>query len=230
MKIIKETKKLKLFSEKKDEETIFYREHKEEKDSLTPIYTIKNDNIIYKYQEKEIIFKNYKKLPKLINSYGYGFTNISVEYFFREIIKEVKTIFISKTKQSELKDKELILNENDLNTVISTINQEQRACNQTKKALLQNLFASKFPKLKYEYKTTNSNKNLILRNLNSKLIEKLNADEIEKIGNFYVSATKKYSRADLKERMLIDLQEKTKLITLQEVIKQYENLLSEEVT
>jgi hypothetical protein len=68
---------------------------------------------------------------------------------------------------------------------------------------------------------------LILRNLNQKLIEQLTADDIEKIGDFYVDAAKKYKRADLVKRMSFGLQKNAQILTLQEIITKYESLLKE---
>jgi hypothetical protein len=227
MEKINETEKLIIHEEVVSDGKIIYREHKENEDDIKAILKYASEDIIYYHNEdKEIVFQNYKELPKYISPYGYGFKNKAVEYFFRGLFdKDIEKIYISPKIQSEFKNNEIYLNEIDLNGVIREINQEQTACNQTKKALLRNLFSKKFSELGFEFKETNNNKDLILRNLNSKLIEKLTADDVERVGAFYVKATQKYTRADFKRRMILDLQAKTKLVTLQEIIKEYEELL-----
>ena len=93
--------------------------------------------------------------------------------------------------------------------------------------LIKNFLVDIFPEIAFDYKETNNNKKLILRNLNQKLIDQLTADDIEKIGDFYVNASKKYKRADLVKRMTFGLQKNAQIHTLQEIIAKYELLLKE---
>jgi hypothetical protein len=93
--------------------------------------------------------------------------------------------------------------------------------------LISSFLNKHFPELQFQIKTTNNNKNLILRNLNKRLIEQLTADDIERFGRFYIDAAQKYKRHDLVRRMLLDLQRSAQLLTLQDVIKKYESLLDQ---
>jgi hypothetical protein len=152
-----------------------------------------------------------------------------VNSFFRYQFddKRISKIIISEEIESKKVRKNLFLNLNDLSALISSTNQEQRACNDTKKILIKNFLVDIFPEIAFDYKETNNNKKLILRNLNQKLVDQLTADDIEKIGDFYVNAAKKYKRADLVKRMTFGLQKNAQILTLQEIIIKYESLLKE---
>ncbi|WHT40376.1 hypothetical protein QNH98_07280 [Myroides sp. mNGS23_01] len=119
----------------------------------------------------------------------------------------------------------MILNYNDIESLLKSINQEQRACNDTKKILIKNLIVDIYPEVNFDHSETNNNKDLILRNLNDKLIEKLTATEIEQIGNFYVKATQKFKAGHIIKKMTFGLMKNAQLLTLQEIILKYEKLL-----
>lgn len=227
--LFEETKKLLIYEEQQADKSTYYRQHKEdEKKELVKIYEITDKKIIYQYEGnsvKEIIFDGFKELPEIVSRFGYGFENKTINNFFRNKFKEnIKTIIISNKPSKEEKGI-ITVNLKALKKLTSSINQEQYACNITKDILVTNFLSENFPSLSFEHKETNNNKKQVLRNLNSKLMQQLNANEIEKIGKFYVEASQKYNRPDIVKRMLLDLQKNTQLITLQEIIKQYEDLL-----
>ncbi|MFV9482257.1 Shedu immune nuclease family protein [Christiangramia sp. ASW11-125] len=228
-----ETKKLKLFEDVKKGKRIVYRQHKEdENEEKVKIYEQTNSDYTFYFegdQIKTIELKGYDEIPSIISEFGYGFQDNTLNRFFRYQFddKRVNNIVISEVEQSGKKGKSLILNQSELEDLISSTNQEQRACNDTKKILIKNFLIEVFPQLDFDHKETNNNKKLILRNLNQKLIDQLTADDIEKIGEFYIDAAKKYKRADLVKRMSFGLQKNAQILTLQEIIKKYESLLKE---
>ncbi len=232
-KQFQETKKLILFEEKVGGKKIVYRQHKEDEEKeFVKIYEQKGKNYFFDYDGqtiKQIELRDFEEIPYLFNSFGYGFSDNTVNSFFRYQFddKRINKIIISEDIESKKVRKNLFLNINDLSVLISSTNQEQRACNDTKKILIKNFLVDIFPEIAFDYKETNNNKKLILRNLNQKLIDQLTADDIEKIGNFYVDASKKYKRADLVKRMTFGLQKNAQILTLQEIIAKYELLLKE---
>lgn len=229
-----ETKKLILLKAEEASGVSIYRQHKEDPDKEhVKIYSMEPDGIRYFLDGekiKQLFFDSgYEELPKFVSSFGYGFDNNAVGAFFRKKFKgNVTTIHFTKKEKSSLKGKTIIVNHGDFETLLKAINQEQKACNDTKDILISNFLCQHFPELPFEYQETNNNKKQVLRNLNSKLIQQLNADEIEQIGKFYVEASQKYSRPDVVKKMLLDLQKNTQLITLQEIIKKYDALLKED--
>lgn len=228
-----ETKKLILFEEKVGETKVIYRQHKEDEEKeFVKIYEQKGKDYFFEYDGqtiKQIELRDFEEIPYLFNSFGYGFSDNTINSFFRYQFddKRINKIIISEDIESKKVRKNLFLNLNDLSSLISSTNQEQRACNDTKKILIKNFLVDIFPEIAFDYKETNNNKKLILRNLNQKLIDQLNADDIEKIGDFYVDAARKYKRADLVKRMTFGLQKNAQILTLQEIIAKYESLLKE---
>ncbi len=216
---IQETKKLILFEENVGDKKIVFRQHKEDEEKkFVKIYEQKGKDYFFDYDGqtiKQIELRNFDKIPSLFSSFGYGFRDNTINNFFRYQFDDKRI------------NKNLFLNLNDLLTLTSSTNQEQRACNDTKKILIKNFLVDIFPEIAFDYTETNNNKQLILRNLNQKLIEQLTADDIEKIGDFYVDASKKYKRVDLVKRMTFGLQKNAQILTLQEIISKYESLLKE---
>lgn len=230
--VLQETKKLILYEEIKGNTTTVFRQHKEdETKELVPIYKRANGKLTYFFEGnsvKEVIFEGFEDLPSIVSSFGYGFEDRSISNFFRYKLEDgIKKIIISNSSESKKRKNSLVINVNELEDLVRDIGQEQRACNDTKNILIKNFLSERFPELSFDYKETNNNKKLILRNLNDKLLEQLTADEVEQLGRFYVEAARKYSRPDVVRRMLMDLQKNTQLITLGEVVKQYEKLLKD---
>lgn len=231
MKQIQETKNLLLFQKITGNRKEIYRQHKEdEKQEKVYIYTIYDDRIEYPFEGnvvKKIVLQGFTELPSELIPYGYGFQEKSLNNFFRYGFddKRINQIILTESLDSKRDKKSLILNLTDLQELITSINQEQRACTDTKKILIKNYIVDTFPEVNLDHTETNNNKSLILRNLNDKLIEKLNASEIEQIGDFYVKATRKFKAGHIIKRMSTGLLKNAQLITLQEIIAKYEEHL-----
>ncbi|WP_160160805.1 Shedu immune nuclease family protein [Legionella sainthelensi] len=230
MRKIRENKRFTLFKEKVDNTYIFYRLDKDSKEKER-IEAYKQNgkqfNIPFEGEKiKHLILDDFDEFPQSISDLGFGFTNKTINNFFKyKFSQSIDTIIISKNSTSEQKNNIIQINISDLDKLTSFINQEQKACEDTKRILISNFLNEHFPNLSFKYKETNNNKELILRNLNQKLLEQLTADDIEIIGQFYIDAANKYKRKDLVRRMLLGLQKSAQLLTLQEVIKEYEALL-----
>lgn len=233
MKQIQETKKLLIFEEVKGKVTNFYRQNKEdEKNEKVLIYSKNGKNIECRFegeQIKKIIIDNEKDFPAFISPFGYGFSENSLNNFFRFNFtnKEIDTLFLTENKKSEKKGKVLTISYSDLEGLLTKINQEQRACNDTKKILIKNLIVEIFPGVNFDFTETNNNKDLILRNLNDKLIEKLTANDIDQIGKFYVKATRKFKASHIIKKMTAGLLKNAQILTLQDIIQKYEKLLND---
>jgi hypothetical protein len=233
MKLIRETDKLLLYTERKNGVFSLYRQNKEDEEkTYIKIYEQKRKTIHYVFDGnsiKELVFPNSKELPKFISPFGFGFLERSLNNFFRFKFEDdnIRRIVIVDDKGYKQSDDELLITVPELESLLSSINQEQRACNDTKTILITNFLVSKYPNINFDHKETNNNKDLIFRNLNSKLIEKLTAEDVDNLGKFYVEAANKFSRPDIVKRMIISMQKNAQLVTLQEVIKNYEKLLKE---
>ncbi|MCZ8090143.1 Shedu immune nuclease family protein [Flavobacterium sp.] len=236
MKQIQETKKLLIFEEIKGKVTSIYRQNKEdEKNEKVLIYKRDGKQIEYEFEGEEIkkiIVDNPKDFPNFISPFGYGFSENSLNNFFKYSLKskEIDTLLLSEDKKSTKKGKVLIISYTDIEQLITSINQEQRACNDTKKILIKNLVVEIFPSINFDFTETNNNKDLILRNLNDKLIEKLTANEIEQIGKFYVKATRKFKASHIIKKMTAGLLKNAQILSLQEIIQKYEKLLNDNPT
>jgi len=230
---IQETKKLLLFEEIQGDKKIIYRQHKEdEKKDFVKIYENKGNEYTFEFDGatiKKIKIEGFDEIPNFFSGFGYGFSDNTLNNFFKYQFEDsrINSLLINDNSTSKRKGKTLILNVQELEDLLSSTNQEQRACNDTKRILIKNFLVGAFPELAFDHKETNNNKNLILRNLNQKLIDQLTANDIEKIGEFYVDAAKKYKRADLIKRMTFRLQKNAQILTLQEIILKYETLLKE---
>lgn len=233
MKQFKETEKLLLFEEIKGDIKKIYRQNKEDiEEKKVLIFAYVKGNIELEFESdtiKKIIIENSEEIPAFLSSYGYGFSEKSLNNFFRYNFTsdEIDKIVLSQTKSSTKSGKSLVFNYYDIETLLSSINQEQRACNDTKKILIKNLIVQAFPKINFDFQETNNNKELILRNLNDKLIEKLTASEIQQIGDFYVKAARKFKASHIIKKMTAGLFKNAQILSLQEIILRYEKLLKE---
>lgn len=235
MKKIKESEKNILFEEVKSGKRTIYRQSKEDKAKTNEIVLVqKDDLIVYQYPTgksvKEIVLQGFDELPNFLSDYGFGFKEYSVNNFFKYKFDDdrITQIKLQEGVESKQSGKSIIFNLDDFEELLSNINKEQRACNDTKKILTKNLIVEAFPKAKFDYKQTNNNKELILRNLNDKLIEKLTANDIEEIGKFYVDASRKFKASHIVKKLSAGMLKNAQLITLQDVIRNYEQLLSED--
>ncbi|PTB96477.1 hypothetical protein C9994_07130 [Marivirga lumbricoides] len=230
---ILETKKLLLFEETHGDRKIVYRQHKEDENKeFVKIYEKTDREYTFDFEGttiKKIKLEGFKEIPSIISDFGYGFQDNTLNNFFRYQFddRRINTLVINESSESKRKAKTLVLNLKELKGLILNTNQEQRACNDTKRILIKNFLIEVFPQLAFDHKETNNNKQLILRNLNQKLADQLTAEDIEKIGSFYVDAAKKFKRADIVKRMSFGLQKNAQILTLQEIIKRYETLLKD---
>ncbi|TDO96083.1 Shedu immune nuclease family protein [Flavobacterium sp. 245] len=233
MKEIRNTEKLILFEESLKSVKKIYRVNKDDVNrEKVLIYTYINGGIEYEFEGlliKKVIIEESADLPLFLSSFGYGFSEKSFNNFFKFkfIDKNIDTISLSDSKPSGRVDNKLIFNHDDLEFLFKSINQEQKACNDTKKILTKNFIVEIFPAVNFDHTETNNNKSLILRNLNDKLIEKLTASEIEQIGNFYVKATRKFKASHIVKKMTAGLMKNAQILTLQDIIVRYEKLLTD---
>lgn len=234
MEKLYETPKLILSEETVGETKILYRQHKDDVDATqTKIYELTGDVIIYSYDGeviKSIVFEGFEELPGYMNKYGYGFADRALNNFFRYQFNDnrINTLKISDNLKSGKSRSTIKINNTEIEKLISTLNQEQRACNDSKNILIKNYLVSIFPEFAYDSKETNNNKNLILRNLNKRLLDQLTSQEVEKIGKFFIDASQKFKRPDIVKKMSLGLQKTAKFLTLQKIVSQYESLLEKD--
>ncbi len=231
MKEIRNTEKLILYEDQKGAIINIYRQNKEDENKeRILIHSFVKGNIECVYEGKsinKIIIEDTNEFPEFLSSFGYGFFERSLNKFFRFKFDndKIDTLILSETKSSGRNKNRLIFSYEDIDSLLSQINQEQRACNDTKNILIKNFIVDVFPEVNFDYQETNNNKKLILRNLNDKLIEKLTSDEIKQIGEFYVTAARKFKASHIIKKMTTGLLKNAQILTLQEIIGRYEALL-----
>lgn len=79
-----------------------------------------------------------------------------------------------------------------------------------------------------EPKSLNLSKKVFMDNLREGIKNDLTVEDVQKLGDFYVEASTKFVRKDVKEKLLVDLQDKTKIIALENLMDEYKKLLEEE--
>lgn len=79
-----------------------------------------------------------------------------------------------------------------------------------------------------EPKSLNLSKKVFMDNLREGIKKDLTAKDVQKLGEFYIEASTKFVRKDIKDKLLIDLQDKTKVIALENLMDEYKELLEEE--
>lgn len=230
MKQIRETDKLLLFEEKQATQKKYYRQHKEKETEPVLIYIKKTNRFIFEFDGvsiKKVTIEGHSSIPSYMNSYGYGFDNKSLNGIIKQLDdSRINNVLISKSKKSKKQGTTLIISEEDLQKLLTNIGQEQYACNATKKILVTNLLVEIYPSFSFDFKGINSNKNVVIRNLNEKLIDKLTADDVDAIGDFYIKAAQKFKRPDVVKKMNIKLSKASQLLTLTEIIDKIEKLLA----
>ena len=92
------------------------------------------------------------------------------------------------------------------------------------KNLLHQKAPSIFPE---EPKVLNLSKKVFMDNLRDGIKKDLTVDDVQKLGDFYIDASTKFVRKDIKEKLLIDSQDKTKIIALENLMEEYKKLLEE---
>ena len=229
-----ETPKLILSEETVGDTKILYRQHKsDEKATQTKIYEVKDDTITYSFDGtviKSIMFEGFDELPGYMNKYGYGFNDRILNTFFKFQFDDtrINKLRISEDLKSGKTRSTLKINSTEIEKLITSLNQEQRACNDSKSILIKNYVITIFPELAFDSRETNNNKSLILRNLNKRLLDQLTSEDVERIGKFFVDASQKFKRPDIVKRMSLGLQKTAKFLTLQKIVAHYESLLEKD--
>lgn len=94
---------------------------------------------------------------------------------------------------------------------------------------VKNLLHEKAPSIfTEEQKSINLSKKVFMDNLREGIKKDLTVEDVQKLGDFYIEASTKFVRKDVKEKLLVDLQDKTKIIALESLINEYKELLEEE--
>ncbi|SDF93808.1 protein of unknown function [Pedobacter terrae] len=232
MKEFKNTEKLILYEDSEGGNLKILRERKEdEQKEKVLIYQYLDGNIQYGFEGekiKEIIIEEADELPSFFSQYGFGFSEKTVNNFFRYSFDhpEVDTLIIGGLPSIREGNK-LRINIDELEKLITSINQEQRGCNETKKTLVKNMIVDIFPEVNFDRASVNSSKDMVLRNLNDKLIEKLTAEEVQQLGEFYVKATRKFKAGHIIKKINAGLIKNAQMLSLQEIVLKYEKLLND---
>lgn len=94
---------------------------------------------------------------------------------------------------------------------------------------VKNLLHEKAPSIfTEEPKSLNLSKKVFMDNLREGIKNDLTVEDVQKLGDFYIEASTKFVRKHVKEKLLVDLQDKTKIIALESLMNEYKELLEEE--
>ena len=234
-----ETRKLILRSRKVSDGKEFFREHKERMGEVVKTHIVKNSEVICFYEYKEfqkriIVQGNFNpnsikriydlKIGSIVSPFGYGFSNKRLRKFFGKHLQNIDLIILG-NYEPKFEGSVLWLKIKDLGILISDLDKQENVNTGILDTIIKNFCKKCFPSLNIKIEETNNHKSVVLKNLNDKLIGQMNAEDIERVGDFYVKAAKKYKRRDSVRKMLLSLQKSSQLLSLQEIIKEFEQLI-----
>ena len=166
-------------------------------------------------------------LPRGISPLGLRtavITKLNSEFIKLDV--PIKSFYISISKKTSF-----TLNEGKYDVIfnISDFTDLDKKKNTFYRIASSNLLHEKAPLIfTEEPKSINLSKNVFIDNLRDGIKDNLTAEDVKKLGNFYIEASTKFVRKDIKDKLLIDLQDKTKVIALENLMDEYKKLLEEE--
>lgn len=204
-------------------------------------YFIDEKTLVYKmpkgFISDEITLEGYIDFPTGFYKSGGGFTDFfvgpsiknGIEYFCDETEMKVKKFCISKVQKTQIKKvkgkiNEIILSEDDFKKIFYySIHGKQQGKSLANNSIAE-FFHNKFPKIsKYNPDKQESNlKKLFMSTMDDSLLGKFNANELEKIENFFQALLGKHSKkTDFLNRNLL----KIKQISLDEILSEIKSNL-----
>ena len=173
-------------------------------------------------------------LPRGISPYGTQTNVISrINRILSKLDISVNSFYISTSK-----DTSFSLNNEKLDVVFRMsdfidLNRKKttfyRIASSNLNISVKNLLHEKAPSIfTEEPKSINLSKKVFMDNLREGIKKDLTVEDVQKLGDFYIEASTKFVRKDVKEKLLVDLQDKTKIIALESLMNEYKELLEEE--
>lgn len=185
----------------------------------------------------EISIENRSNFPKGVSDLGV-ITSVmdKINKQLKKLQKPITEFIISDKKATTIKysgkSKEcfkVIFNSNDIESLQNKYNLYKRIASNNLNISTQQLLHEKAPSIfTEEQKSINLSKKVFMDNLREGIKKDLTVEDVQKLGDFYIEASTKFVRKDVKEKLLVDLQDKTKIIALESLMNEYKELLEEE--
>lgn len=224
--ILQETKDGKIIYYKKDENGTRINLYIEDKKSKTIEYFMNN------FITESILLDGFTKLPDFVKPIGRNFKTGRLTYYLNKFIKKEKisSLTISQKQKSSISANNLLLNVNDfekLRRMVIDVNQEsQRKLNHKLLEILNLIFPQHFQLS--ENILIKTSKFSLLSAIDTININDLTENDVTKITDFAFRASKRFKRADISERILLDMKDKIRIQTLEDILTEYKKLLEEE--
>lgn len=224
--ILQETKDGKIIYYKKDENGTRINLYIEDKKSKTIEYFMNN------FITESILLDGFTKLPDFVKPIGRNFKTGRLTYYLNKFIKKEKisSLTISQKQKSSISANNLLLNVNDFEklrrTVIDVNQESQRKLNHKLLEILNLIFPQHFQLS--ENILIKTSKFSLLSAIDTININDLTENDVTKITDFAFRASKRFKRADISERILLDMKDKIRIRTLEDILTEYKKLLEEE--
>lgn len=224
--ILQETKDGKIIYYKKDENGTCINLYIEDKKSKTIEYFMNN------FITESILLDGFTKLPDFVKPIGRNFKTGRLTYYLNKFIKKEKisSLTISQKQKSSISANNLLLNVNDFEklrrTVIDVNQESQRKLNHKLLEILNLIFPQHFQLS--ENILIKTSKFSLLSAIDTVNINDLTENDVTKITDFAFRASKRFKRTNISERILLDMKDKIRIQTLEDILAEYKKLLEEE--
>lgn len=224
--ILQKTKDGKIIYYKKDENGTRINLYVEDKKNETIEYFM--DNFI----TESILLDGFTKLPDFFKLTGRGFKTSGIRYYLNKLLQQenISTFVISSKQESFCFENKMVLNISDFEKIrkvaIAAKKKASQELQQSIIAMLNNIFPQRFHTNKNV--VIKASKNSLLNAIDITDINDLTENDVTKITDFAFRASKRFKRADISERILLDMKDKIRIQTLEDILTEYKKLLEEE--
>ena len=224
--ILQETKDGKIIYYKKDDKNDRINLYVEDKKNETIEYFI--DNFI----TESILLEGFTKLPDFLKLIGRGFKTSGIRYYLNKLLQQEKisTFIISSKQKSFCFENKMVLNISDFEKIRKVAIAAKKKASQELQQSIINMLNNIFPQRFHTNKNVaiKTSKNSLLNAIDMTDINDLTENDVTKITDFAFRASKRFKRADISERILLDMKDKIRIQTLEEILTEYKKLLEEE--
>jgi len=223
--ILQETKDGKIIYYKKDDKNDRINLYVEDKKNETIEYFI--DNFI----TESILLEGFTKLPDFLKLIGRGFKTSGIRYYLNKLLQQEKisTFIISSKQKSFCFENKMVLNISDFEKIRKVAIAAKKKASQELQQSIINMLNNIFPQQFHTNKNVaiKTSKNFLLNAIDMTDINDLTENDVTKITDLALRASKRFKRADKSERILLDMKDKIRIQTLEDILTEYKKLLEE---
>lgn len=224
--ILQETKDGKIIYYKKDDKNDRINLYVEDKKNETIEYFI--DNFI----TESILLEGFTKLPDFLKLIGRGFKTSGIRYYLNKLLQQEKisTFIISSKQKSFCFENKMVLNISDFEKIRKVAIAAKKKASQELQQSIINMLNNIFPQQFHTNKNVaiKTSKNFLLNAIDMTDINDLTENDVTKVTDLALRASKRFKRADKSERILLDMKDKIRIQTLEDILTEYKKLLEEE--